>query len=274
MIDQVDRATVDALAERTDGPWVSIYLPTERLGPNQPSKIRLKNLLTEAKAVLTTRGVDDRVISAIAKHGATVLGRQELWHARERGLAVHVSAEEVFVHRLAEPCEQTVVVADSPQVDLLRSIAEQDRSFAVLALSLNDIRLFRGNQQGLVEDDPPVLPARMSDVLVGDDREPQLQSHSGGRVGSGNVTASFHGQSTNDQADTDRFLRSIDRALTATIDADLPIVLAGVDRIVAAYRQLSHHRGLLPEAIHGNVSRTAASELHAKAWAIVESSKT
>ena len=273
MIDQVDRATVDALAERTDGPWVSIYLPTERLGPTQSSKIRLKNLLTEAKAVLTTRGVDDRVIAAIATHGASVLERQELWNARELGLAVHVSADEVFVHRLAEPCDQTVVVADSPQVDLLRSIVEQDRSFAVLALSLNDVRLLRGDRQGLVEDDPPVLPTRMSDVLADDDREPQLQSHSGGRVGSGTVTASFHGQGTNDQADTDRFLRSVDRALSTTIDSDLPVVLAGVDRIVAAYRQLSHHRGLLPEAIHGNVSRVAVSELHAKAWAIVEPSQ-
>lgn len=271
MIDRVHRATVDGLADRTDGPWVSIHLPTEPLGPSQASKIRLKNLLAEANTILKTRGVDQRTIAAIAEHGTSILEQRDLWNARGHGLAVHISADDSLIHRLAESCEQSVIVADSPDVDLLRSVAEKDQPFAVLALSLDDVRLLRGDQTHLVEDDPPKLPKRMSDVLAHVDRESQLQSHSGGRVGTGKVAASFHGQDWKEQADLDQFLRAIDRALEDTIDPALPVVLAGVDRIVAAYRRVSHHRVLLPEALHGNVSRVAPSALHARAWPIVES---
>ncbi len=271
MFDTLNLAAVETLPKRSDGPWVSIHLPTERLGSSQASKLRLKNLLAEAKSVLTDEGVDKRTIKAIAEHGASVLDRKDIWDARGLGLAVHVCASEAFVHRLDDTCDQSMVIADSPQVDLLRSMAGSDRHFAVLALALDDVRLLRGNRRELVEDDPPVLPVRMADVLEHDDREPQLQTHSGGRVGDGTVTASFHGQETKEQADLDRFLRAIDRALISTIAPDLPVVLAGVDRIVAAYRRVSRHRVLLPEAIHGNVSRTAPSALHDQAWPIVDS---
>ncbi len=271
MFDTLNLAAVEALAERADGPWVSIHLPTERLGSSQASKLRLKNLIAEAKAVLAEEGVDKRTIKAITEQGASVLDRREFWDARGLGLAVHICATEAFVYRVDETCDQSLVVADSPQVDLLRSMAERDRPFAVLALALDDVRLLRGDRQELVEDDPPVLPVRMADVLENDDREPQLQSHSGGRVGDGAVTASFHGQETKEQADLDRYLRAIDRALTSTIEPDLPVVLAGVDRIVAAFRRVSRHRVFLPDAIHGNVSRVSPSELHAKAWPIVDS---
>lgn len=68
MIDRVDQAMVEALAERTDGPWVSIHLPTERLGPDRASKIRLRNLLAEARSTLEDHGTDAQTVAAFRHH--------------------------------------------------------------------------------------------------------------------------------------------------------------------------------------------------------------
>jgi len=274
MIDRVDLATIDTLAERSEGPWVSIYLPTERLGSSAASKIRLKNLLAEARTALTARGTDKDVIRSIVRRGESVLADDALWHKREIGLAVFFGSETHVAFRMAVEWDSFVVVADAPDTDQLRAAAQQNRSFAVLGLSLDHVRFLRGDQLSLTEDDPSPLPVRMADVLSGLDREPQLQSHSSGRVAGGATAASFHGQEPNEQADIDRFLHAVDRALGAAVDADLPVVLAGIDRIVADFRRLSHHRSLLGEAIHGNVDRESVADLHRKAWAIVHAETT
>ncbi len=270
MIDRVELATVDTMAERSEGPWVSIYLPTERLGPPTASKLRLKNSLADASSILTDRGVAKNIISAIDRRGESVLADHTLWGKREQGLAVFLASEAHLTYRLADAETDSVVVSDTPDTDLLRSAAMQNRSFAVLALSLDHVRLLRGDQQSLIEDDPSPLPVAMADVLSNNDREPQLQSHSSGRIGGGATAASFHGQEPNELADIDRFLHAIEDSFQATIDPDLPVVLAGVDRIVAEFRRVSHHPCLLDDAIHGNVDRENIAELHQKAWAIVQ----
>ena len=270
MIDRIDSETVDELAQRTNGPWISIYLPTERVGSNTSSKTRLKNLMAEAAGIMKSRGISTRLISPVAERGSALLDNTSFWTTQHEGLAVFLSSTELVTFRLSGPCGQEVLVTESPEVETLRLFADQDRSFAVLALSLNKVRLLRGDQQSLVEDDPPVLPVSLDAALALDDRERQLQSHAGGRVGSGNVTASFHGQGSDTRADVDRFLRLVDHALGRAVASDVPIVLAGVERIVASFRHVSRNQGLIDEPIHGNVDRVSAASLHEMAWPIMQ----
>jgi hypothetical protein len=270
MIDRIDSATVEQLAERTDGPWISIYLPTDRIGPSTPSKTRLKNLLAEAVATMKSRGMNTRLIASVARRGDDLLADNSFWATQHDGLAVFLSPTDRLTFRLPEACDQEVLVTDTPDVMTLRTFADRDRPFAVLALSLKNVRLFRGDQQSLVEVDPPVLPVSLDEALDLDDRESQLQSHTGGRVGGGQIAPAFHGQGSKDRADVDRFLRLVDRALGQAVAADVPIVLAGVDRLVAAFRHVSHREGLIDDAIHGNADRSPAPSLHEKAWPIVQ----
>ena len=270
MIDRIDTKTIEQLASRTDGPWISIYLPTERIGPNTSSKTRLKNLLADATNTMKSRGMTARVITSATRRGDELLADDPFWATQNVGLAVFLSSTDLFTFRLPDPCEQEVLVTESPEIGTLRAFADQDRSFALLALSLNKVRLLRGDQQSLVEDDPPMLPVSLKDALDLDDRESQLQSHAGGRVGGGQIAPAFHGPGSKDQADVDRFLRLVDRALADAVADDLPVVLAGVERLVAAFRHVSHRHGLIDEAIHGNVDRNSESSLHEKAWPIVQ----
>jgi hypothetical protein len=270
MIDVIDLATINTMASQSVGPWVSIYLPTERIGPNAASKLRLKNHLATASTLLTERGVAKSVIAEIDLQGQSVLADNELWAKRENGLAVFVASEASFAYRATEAWLDSVTVADTPDIDQLQAEASKDRPFAVLALSLDHVRLFFGDQRSLVEDDRSMLPPSMAHVLFNNDREPQLQTHSSGRVGSGATVASFHGQELNELADIDRFLRAVDRGLSDAVDKDLPVVLAGVDRLVTEFRHVSEHGALVEAHISGNCDHKHTAELHSQAWTIVE----
>jgi hypothetical protein len=269
MIDHVDRTIVEDLAERSDGPWISLQLPTERVGQNPAAKIRYKNLVTEAVSRLKAKGTDRKLLDALTERMTSMLDDAPFWTSLEDGLAVYLSPNDQLVFRLAESFDESVTVSDTPQVDVLLLHADNDRPHAVLALSLKHVRLLRGNRHRLVEDDPPVLPTDIETALAIDDREPQLQSRSVGRVGPGNTTAAFHGHGGTHEVDVERFMRLVDDALNAAVPNDLPIVLAGVDRTVAAFRKVSRHRGLIDESIHGNADRLPAATLHERAWPIV-----
>lgn len=270
MIDRLDPTTVDRLEKRSDGPWISIHLSTERAGPNAAAKIQFKNLLSEGAELLESQGTNARVISSIRERGNSLLADAHFWGTLSSGLAVFLASSDSEVFRLGEPADASVRVTDRPHVEVLRLHENADRPFAVLALSLQHVRLLRGNRYELIEDDPPELPTDMADALGTDDREPQLQSHAGGRVGGGRTTASFHGHEASSDADVERFMRLVDEALAHAVPADLPVVLAGVDRTVASFRAVSRHHELVEGSIRGNADRTPAASLHEKAWAMLE----
>jgi len=59
----------------------------------------------------------------------------------------------------------------------------------------------------------------------------------------------------------------IDRILA---DQSAPLVLAGVDYVLALYRQASHYGNIVKGTISGNQEETSDRELHRLAWHIVE----
>ena len=117
------------------------------------------------------------------------------------------------------------------------------------------------------------MPASMPEALQSDDREPQVQTHSGGRVGSGRVAATFHGQGgTSDASDVDleRYLHMVDRAVgDHRSGSTRPLVLAGVDDIVGAYRKLTRCAYVLDDHVAGNPDQLRASELADRAGGFV-----
>ena len=271
MIDHVDRDLLDQMAERSDGPWISMYVPTEKAGPNRAAKIHYKNLVTEAFNQLSARDVSHPSVEALRARTSSVLDDAPLWASADRGLAVFVAPDDQLVVRLAYECEPSVVVADQPNVDGVRVQVDDLGAYAVLAVSLKHVRLLRGSSTGLTEDTGAGLPTDLESALALDDRESQLQSHASGRVGAGRTTAAFHGHDNVRDADIGRFMRLVDDALTKAVPADVPIVLAGVDRTVTAFRQVARHPGLVDQSISGNADRSSPAELADKARAILRS---
>ena len=275
MIDVISAADLRLLAEADDGYCVSMFLPTHRSGSETAQDpIRLKNSLTRALSEMETlgarRGDAERLLAPV-----TALEQDSgFWAHAELGLAVFAGPRVTRLFRLPIPIEELVVVADRFHIRPLLPLVAAGEVFHVLALSPKHVRLLHGSRFGVNEMALGDIPATQAEVLRFSDREAQLQSHAAGRVGTGGVTATFHGQGagkdTHD-SDLDQFLVAVDAGLRKMLAGDHPpVVLAGVADTLSRYRNLSKYPNLVEASIEGSVQPLTAAELHERAWPLVE----
>jgi hypothetical protein len=114
----------------------------------------------------------------------------------------------------------------------------------------------------------------IEEVLRLEDGEPSFNMVSGssrsseGRVGAGSLHG--HGVDDDEKKDILRFFQSVNQGVNMLLeDKNIPMVLAGVDHLLAMYREASSYQNLLEDAVTGNPDRENLKELHEKAWKIV-----
>lgn len=274
MIDIVSSPELARLAEAHEGPCVSIYLPTHRAGQQMPQdQIRLKNALTEAHRELEALGVRGVDADALLRPLAELRDRPEFWAHLEGGLAVFASRGGAHTYRVADPVAELVVVADRFHIKPLVPLVATGSVFHVLTLSQKRVRLLRGSRHQLSEIGLGEIPSSLAEALWFDDREAQLQSHSAQRVGTGQVTATFHGHGAGvdtKESDLVRFLSAVSGGVEQIIGTGpAPLVLAGVASTAARFRHVSTHRHIVEGGVEGSVESLGEAELHARAWPLV-----
>jgi hypothetical protein len=260
-----------------DSPFcVSFYLPTHASAREAAQgPIRLKNLIAQAKSECERLGVRSGDVADLLVSVEALVDDAELWAHTEAGLGIFVSAQGLRRFRLEGSVEDAMWVGDRLWIAPLLPFVAADAAFFVLALSANAIRLLRCGQHVVAELDLGEIPASLAEAVRFDDRESQLQSHGADSVGSGVVSATFHGHgvaSDFDEVDQARFLRAVDRGLSEIAgDGSEPLVLAGVDEIVSKFRNLSSHRNIAESFIAGNPEGLSPEELHEEAVPLVAS---
>ena len=269
VIDEVDVRSDDlaawsAVADSSQ--YVSIYLPTHRGGREvAQDPVRFRRLLASAAEEVTVDGV-----LALAAH---LVDDRDFWAHGTAALAVLAGEDGTTAIRLEEPTAELAVVSDRFHLKPLVAALGRRVEFDVLAMSRHSVRFVEVTGSSVVEVDVPALPTSMSEALQLDDREPQLRSHAGTRVGRGQVTAAFHGQgggSDARDADLDRYLHLIDRAVADhRTGTTRPLVLSGVDELVAAYRKVTRCAHVLDDHVAGNPDQLRATELADRARAFV-----
>ncbi len=274
MIDLLAKPDIRSIAEEHHTHCVSMYLPTHRAGPEvQQDPIRLKNLIARARDELVALGQRREDAEAFLAPARDLLSDSDFWAHGERGLAVLVGPEDTRVFRLADAGDELLVVSDRFHVKpLVRSLAAGE-SYWILAISQNRVRLLRGDPNGASELSLEEIPESLAEALWFEDRERQIQSHAASRVGAGRVTATFHGQGgTKDTRHSDlvRFLRAVDAGVAQLCaDSPDPVVLAGVERDIAAFHEVTQNKQIVPETLNGNCDRMSATDLHAATWPLV-----
>jgi len=275
VIDIISGRDLGRLAETQARHLVSIYLPTHRSGDQTAQDpIRLKNLLARAVRELETLGLRTVEANEMLSSVGKLRSDAQFWAHLEEGLAVFVSENDTHIYRLPDSVDELVVVAERFHVKPLLPLVTRGRVFHVLVLGQNDVRLLRGSRFGMSEVGLGEIPRSMAEVLKFDDREAQLQSHASGRVGTGQVTATFHGQGVDKdtrEVDLDRFLSAVDAAVCQLVaGTPAPLVLAGVASTVARYRRLTKHPELIETVVEGNAELLSPAELHHRAWPLVD----
>jgi hypothetical protein len=252
---------------------VSFYLPTHRRGPDRrQDPIRFDNLLRRARAELEATGWRDRDITDLLAPAADLLADQAFWANLDHGLGVFVRHQDLVTCRLPDQVDEIVAVADRFHVTPLVPLLTPDGQFNVLTVTQAEVGLLRASryQVSVVELGEN---SRRAAVLSHDDRERQLNLRGAGRVGTGQVTAAFHGHADDvDLADADlkRFFRIVDDSVNQINGSPpAPLVLAGASHEVAAYRRASRHPDIVESEIDMNPAGLEPMNLRDRAWPLV-----
>ena len=257
------------------GKWcVSVYMPTYRAGQEQQQNpIRLKNLLAQAEANLLANGLRRPEVQKLMHPAEELLWNREFWQQQGDGLAIFLTTDFHKVYRLPIEFEESLNTGNSFHIKPLLPGLGRGIRFYILAISLNNIRLFEGNADTVSEMELN-FPTSMEETLAMDDPERSLNMHSSssssseGRAGAG--TFHGHGDDVDEKKNILRFFQSVNQGLNQVLDdKNIPMVLAGVDYLLPIFREASSYQNLLEDGIPGNPDRENLKELHEKAWQIV-----
>lgn len=272
-MDAFGRDDLKALLDHPPGRCVSIFLPTHRAGSGvQENPIRFRNLVREAERRLGDAGLRTPEVGRLLEPLLGLLEDGSFWQHQGDGLAAFRAEDLVRTYRLGVPLPEVVVAADRFHLKPLLPLLTDTR-FYVLALSQNQVRLYRGTPQTLAEVPLGGVPTSLAEALKYDDPQRQLQFHTGAPAAGGRRAAIFHGHAVQDNAKDNvlRFFQLVDAGLHAHLrDERAPLVLAGVEYLLPLYRQANHYAHLVDGGVTGNPDGVSAQALHARAWPLAD----
>ncbi|MBE0476101.1 MAG: hypothetical protein IBX62_03265 [Coriobacteriia bacterium] len=279
-MDTLDIDGLKRLSASEGGHHVSIYLTTHNAAPeNQQDPIRFKNLLRRAEKRLTDAGERPADVRAFMEPAWRLVDDGLFWRPRPGGLAVFLSADGLLTYRFAVTFAEEGVVNSRFYVKPLMGAVDSGERFYVLALSQDHVKLYRGTRSGIEEVPLPdsVPPSREAALRNDENFDDTRQWHTmTGPAGprTGRRGAQFFGSGVDAKGDTREMIHFLHKVAGGVYDVlkhdTAPMVLATVDYVVPMYREANPYRGLLDDAISGNPELLGPSELHERAWQLVQ----
>jgi len=230
-------------------PCLTITLPTHRTRPdNRQDPIRVKNLVTEGTNRLLGEFSKRDVAPLLERLGALVAAID--YQYTLDGLILVVNREIAREYVLPFTLNERVVVDDTFFTRDLVHAFNRARRYWVLALSEQATRLFAATREDLEEITTRGFPMR--------------------HTGPGGDAALPGGQGVNTSAYRDdrhrQFFRDVDNALRPFMAEDpLPLALAGVDRYLAFYREVSGADEIIA-TLAGNFDHLSPHDLGRRIW--------
>jgi hypothetical protein len=270
------RDELEALMAETEGPFVSIFMPAYRAGPEiQEGPIRLKNLLNQAQERLTETGLRVPEARELLKPAWDVLEQGEFWQQQLGGLAMFISPKLFRVYRLPLQFEDFLLVSNRFHLKPLLPLLTGDGQFYILALSQDQIRLLQGTRDTIRELELEDVPESLAEALRYDDFEKPRKFYTNAmpmrNSGQGGL---FHGHTAVKEDEKNilwRYFQQVDRGLNDLLqNQKAPLVLAGVEYLFPIYREASSYQHLVEDGIKGNPEELSDKELHQWAWTLVE----
>jgi hypothetical protein len=246
-----------ALQAQRDYPSVSILAPTHRTAPsNKQDPIKVKNLVRKALDRLHDE-FSKREVAAVVKN-LQQLVRDVDWEHTLDGLALLASKEQSAAVSLPFRVKPRAMIGETFATRDLVYAFNRAPPYRVLVLSHN-----------------PRLYDAWTAVLDEHRAKPFPMTHQG-PGGKGRLPG---GQGINRSAVRDdalrQFFRSVDDAVDALQKANpLPLVVVGVERNLAFYREVTRQAGSIVGMLAGNHDKTSPSALGKLVWPVFESGAT
>ncbi len=275
-MDLLEKDELKALIQRREGPSVSIYMPTHRMFPEtKQDPIRFKNLLREAEERLKAAGLRSPDAKRLLRPAKRLIKDGLFWQYQVDGLAMFISSDLFYHHRLPLRFDELLVVTDRFHIKPLFPLFSHEGRFYILALSQNEVRFFQCTRYSVKEMELENVPQSLHEALRFDDPEKQLQFHTRAPAASWERAAMFHGHGVGKEDTKDnilRFFHQIDDGLRCVLSQErVPLVLAGVEYLHSIYREANSYPHLTDQGITGNPEGLKGDELQEQARVILES---
>ena len=253
----MNRTDIALLQSIQSNPCLTITLPTHRTAPdNQQDPIRLKNLISEATnrllADFSKRELDP-LLARLDKLVNDIDFRYTL-----DGLALFVSVDFGRSFKLPFSVPERVIIDHTFVTRDLVFALNRSVRYWVLVLSEQPTRLYEGARDVLVEISNKDFP----------------MTHQG-PGGAANLPGGpgVRRSAVRDEYDR-KFFRGVDEALGRVLAGDpLPVILVGVDRNLAFFREISAYTAHFAGALTGSHDKTSAYELGQLVWPLMQDHK-
>jgi hypothetical protein len=280
-METLSQEDLKALVDQSEGPCVSIFIPTHRAGADiQQDPIRLKNMLRQAEGELKEKWeMRDPDIRKMLAPAWELVDDTLFWRYQSDGLAVFLSPTEFRRYRLPIDFEESLIVNDRFHIRHLLRLFTGDGEFYLLALSQDEVRLLKGSRYSISQIELKDMPTSLAEALKYDDFQKQPSFHgptAQARGTRGVAIHQSHGIGPSDYTDQAhdellRYFREVDRGLHEMLRGNnAPLVLAGVEYLFPIYREANTYPHLIKEGVTGNPELLNAGDLQKKAWHLIE----
>ena len=271
----ITRNDLEELLEQTDGPCVSLYMPTHPAGPEiRQDPIRLKNLLKETEQQLTEQGIRSTDARTWLEPLLQLLEDEQFWRHQDQGLAMYVAKGWHRVFRLPLSLPELTMVASRFYLKPILPVFMYGGTFYLLALSQNHIRFFQGSPDGLQELHLPDIPLSMEEANQTAGGEQSLQWHTKAPNAGDQRAAMFHGQGGGDDEAKSRishFFQQVAKGLHEFLhEAQAPLYLTGVEYLIPIYKDVNTYPHIKEEGVTGNADEKSLHELYRQIWPVVK----
>jgi hypothetical protein len=257
------QADIRALLDASNGPCVSIYLPTHRAGREvMQDPIRFKNLLRQAENELQAAGLRSPEVRERLAPFHERLNDTYFWQHQKDGLAVFALAGSHHLYQLPWWVPELCVVSNRCHLKPLVPALGGEHGFHVLTLSARRVTLYRSAGRELERMSPEGLNEEYLRLATEPEGARSRHHHSAGE------SSAFHSHGGGDEEKKVRLteaFRWVDKELAAALaDSEDPIILAGVDYLQSLYRSVAKQENLLPQGVGGNVDELSSGELFSR----------
>lgn len=253
----LSRSEIKSLQAHREYPSISILAPTHRTAPaNKQDPIKVKNLVTKAVKRLHEEFPKREVAPVVANLNGLVKNLD--WQHFLDGLALFASREKAKEIHLPFRVKPRAIIDETFATRDLVYSYNRAKPYRILALS-HTARLFDA----------------WTDVLEEHTARPFPMEHRG----AGGAAKLPGGKGINRSAVRDDAQRAFYRTVYAAVDSlqrahPLPLVLVGVDRSLAFYREVIHSADSVTAMLAGNHDRTPPAALGKLVWPVVQAAST
>ncbi len=262
------------LAPVTEGPVVSLYLPTEykRLRTNK-ERIEMKDLMKEAKHQIDSK-YPAQPNNKILVHLDDVINAPDeaLWLNAEAGVALFADKDHVFIADLHHKVKPEVFVGDNWELGPLEGDAFQESDYYILAVSTDRFGLIegKGNYLNHVDIEDEGVAQQFGEIMHDHSDAPALDHHT--LMKHLNPYHDYRSRNDVTELESEKFFRYINKVVQDTLLANnkVPVILASLPEHQEKFRKIATIPHLLDRGIEKNPASMTSKELAEAAYHILE----